>query len=134
MATIAEGQSVLRRLADRLADTVKLRRDYATEVLRQAQRNAVRRPTPQARGVASSLRVRGGTVLGFPSTTITLSGVQKRAAGINFGAEYGSNTHRQFAPRNEGGYWLNPAADEVDDRPGLAYLDDALSDSLRGIR
>lgn len=122
------------RLGDRLSDTRKLRSDYAREVLRQAQRNAVRRPTPQARGVAGSLRVRGGTVLGFPSTTITLSGVQKRAAGINFGAEYGSNTHTQFAPRRDEGYWLNPAADEVDDRPGLEYLDNAISDSLRGIR
>lgn len=122
------------RLSDKLADTRQLRRDYATEVLRQAQRNAVRRPTPQARGVASSLRVRGGTVLGFPSTRITLSGISKRAAGINFGAEYGSSTHRQFAPRREGGYWLNPAADQVDDRPGLEYLDNAISDSLRGIR
>jgi hypothetical protein len=133
-----EATAVVRRLTDRLAeklaDTRELRRGYAVEIMRQAQRNAVRRPTPQARGVAGSLRVRGGTVLGFPSTTITLSGVQKRAAGINFGAEYGSNTHAQFAPRNESGYWLNPAADEVDDRPGLKYLDDAISDSLRGIR
>ena len=125
---------VTTRLADKLADTRQLRRGYAVEVLRQAQRNAVRRPTPQARGIAGSLRVRGGTVLGLPSTTVTLSGMQKRAAGINFGAEYGSNTHTQFAPRNEAGYWLNPAADQVDDKPGLEYLDDAISDSLRGIR
>jgi hypothetical protein len=134
MATVEEGRTVLRRLADELTDTRELRRGYAVEVMRQAQRNAVRRPTPQSRGVAGSLRVRGGSVLGFPSTPVTLSGVTKRAAGINFGAEYGSNTHTQFAPRNERGYWLNPAADEVDDRPGLKYLDDALSDSLRGIR
>lgn len=131
---MAEGRTVFRRLADKLVDTRKLRRGYAVEVLRQAQRNAVRAPTPQARGVAGSLRVKGGTVLGFPSTAITLSGQVKRAAGINFGAEYGSNTYRQFAPRREGGYWLNPAADQVDDRPGLEYLDNALSDSLRGIR
>jgi hypothetical protein len=134
MATVEEGRTVLRRLADELTDTRELRRGYAVEVMRQAQRNAVRRPTPQSRGVAGSLRVRGGSVLGFPSAAVTLSGVTKRAAGINFGAEYGSNTHTQFAPRNERGYWLNPAADEVDDRPGLKYLDDALSDSLRGIR
>lgn len=125
---------VMGRLSDKLADTRKLRSGYAREVLRQAQRNAIRRPTPQARGVAGSLRVRGGTVLGFPSARIVLSGVSKRAAGINFGAEYGSNTHAQFAPRRERGYWLNPAADEVDDRPGLKHLDNAISDSLRGIR
>ena len=133
-----EAAAVTRRvtdkLADKLADTRKLRADYAREIMRQAQRNAVRRPTPQARGVAGSLRVRGGTVLGFPSSPVTLSGVTKRAAGINYGAEYGSNTHTQFAPRNESGYWLNPAADQVDDRPGLEYLDNAISDSLRGIR
>lgn len=134
MATVEEGRTVLRRLADELTDTREVRRGYAVEIMRQAQRNAVRRPTPQSRGVAGSLRVRGGSVLGFPSAAVTLSGVTKRAAGINFGAEYGSNTHTQFAPRNERGYWLNPAADEVDDRPGLKYLDDALSDSLRGIR
>jgi hypothetical protein len=133
-----EAAGVARRvfgtLADKLADTRKLRSGYAVEIMRQAQRNAVRRPTPQARGVAGSLRVRGGSVLGFPSAAVTLSGVTKRAAGINFGAEYGSNTHTQFAPRNESGYWLNPAADQVDDRPGMEYLDNAISDSLRGIR
>ena len=133
MATMEEGRTVLRRLADKLTDTRDLRRDYATEVMRQAQRNATNRPTPQARAVAGSLRVRGGTVLGFPSSPIVISGVTKRAAGINFGAEYGSNTHSQFARRNEEGYWLNPAADQIDDRPGERWLDRNLNDALRGI-
>lgn len=128
--------SVLGELHDLLVDTRELRRGYARAILEQAQRNAARRPTPQARGVAASLRVSryGGAVLGFPSTSITLSGVSKRAAGINYGAEYGSNTHAQFAPRNERGYWLNPAADEVDDEPGEKYLDDALDGALRRAR
>lgn len=125
---------LLGQLRDNLADTRKMRRDYARSIIEQARANAGRRPTPQARGVATSLRVRGGSVLGFPSTSITLSGVSKRAAGINFGAEYGSDTHAQFAPRNERGYWLNPAADEVDDRPGEQYLDDAIDGALRRVR
>jgi hypothetical protein len=134
MATMEEGRTVLRRLADKLTDTRELRRGYAVEVMRQAQRNATRRPTPQARGVAGSLRVKGGSVLGFPSTPIVLSGIAKRAAGINYGAEYGSNQHSQFAPRNEQGYWLNPAADQIDDSPGERWLDRNLNDALVGIR
>ena len=125
---------VLRKLYDELNDTRKMRSGYAQAIIGQAQRNAARRPTPQARGIATTLRVRGGSVLGFPGTAVTLSGERKRAAGINFGAEYGSSTHAQFAPRNERGYWLNPAAEEVDDKPGLAYLDDAIGTAVRRAR
>lgn len=124
---------VVRKLADELADTRKMRRDYAFDIRRQAVSNANRRPTRQARGIATSLRVRGGSVLGFPSTRVTLSGVSKRAAGINYGAEYGSATHSQFAARNESGYWLNPAADQVNDEAGEQYLDDAIDASLRRV-
>lgn len=134
MATIEQGVRALGRIRKGLEDVEPLRTRYATEVRRQAQRNATRRPTPQARGVAGSLRVKGGTVLGWPTTPIVLSGRTIRAAGINFGAEYGSSTHRQFAPRRESGYWLNPAADQVDDRTGEQWLDDVLNDGLRGIR
>jgi hypothetical protein len=43
-----------------------------------------------------------------------------------FGAEYGSDTHRQFGPRRESGYWLNPAAERVNDAVGNEWLDDVL--------
>jgi hypothetical protein len=31
---------------------------------------------------------------------------------LAYGSEFGSNTHRQFGPRNESGYWLHPAAEQ----------------------
>ena len=133
MATIEEGQTVLRRIADKLGDTRQLRADYAKDLLRQAQRNAVRRPTPQARMTAQGMRQRGGAVLGFPGTRVFSQGFTKPMGGFSFGSEFGSDTHRQFGPRNESGYWLNPAADQIDDTSGEKWLDNVLSDSLRGI-
>lgn len=135
MTTIARGVRGLRRLSKELKDTAQLQRAYAFAVKERAQRNAAGRPTPQASGVAASLRVsrKGGAVLGLPSAQIVLSGRLLRAKGVNYGAEYGSDTHRQFAPRREGGYWLNPAAEQVDDSPGEAWLKDKLESSLRGM-
>lgn len=135
MANLSQVRTVFRRLPKELRDTDQLRRDYGVDVKRQAQRNATRRPTPQARGIASSLKVtKRGTVLSLPSSVVILSGMPKRAAGINYGAEFGSDTHAQFARRRVSGYWLNPAADQVDDDSGERWLDRVLNDSLRGIR
>jgi len=136
--TPAQAARIFRRLPRELRDTDdELRRGYARDVMRQAQANAARRPTPQARGIASTLRVsrKGGAVLGLPSATAILSGRSVKAAGINYGAEYGSNTHRQFAPRRERGYWLNPAADEIDDESGEQWLDAGIDRAIeRGRR
>ena len=43
----AVSRSIVATISDALGDTKKLRHDYALELLRQAQRNATRRPTPQ---------------------------------------------------------------------------------------
>lgn len=136
MATIQDGKRVIAALAKNLNERRNLRVGYATELLKQAQRNAVRRPTPQARMTAQGMRVSrmGGAVLGFPSTRVLTGGETKRMGGFSFGSEYGSDTHRQFAPRNEGGYWLTPSIDQINDKPGERWLDAVLNDSLRGIR
>ena len=136
MATIEQGVAALALIAKNLKDTRELKRGYATELLRQSQRNAVRRPTPQARMTAQGMRISrgGGAVLGFPSTRVLTGGESKRMGGFSFGSEYGSNTHRQFAPRNESGYWLTPSIEQVNDNPGERWLDAVLNDSLRGIR
>lgn len=125
-------QRIMRDLPRQLRNVDELRRGYGRDIVKQAQRNAGRRPTPQARGIASSLRVsrKGGAVLGLPSATVVLSGRAVRAAGINYGAEYGSSTYLQFAPRRESGYWLNPAADQVPDTAGEKYLDHALDEAI----
>lgn len=121
--------ATLATLADRLTDTRKLRKDYAWAIRRKAEANAAGRPTPQAQRAAQGLRVKGGTVLGFPNTRV--GGV--RMGAISFGAEFGSNVYPQFAPRRESGYFLGPAAESVDDRPGTDWLELAFR-GLRGIR
>lgn len=126
---------VMRQLAESLVDTAALRNDYARELLKQAQRNAVQQPTPQARMTASGMQVRRGAVLGFPRTRVfSSSGVSKPMGGFSFGSEFGSNKFGQFAPRKTSGYWLNPSVDQVDDAPGERFLDAVLNDALRGIR
>ena len=135
MTPVSPGQAarILSNLVDRLTDTRQLRRGYAFEVRKRAGILAGRRPTPQARMAASGLRVsKGGTVLGRPGARVTSSsGHTVRLGGIAFGAEFGSNVHSQFAPRNERGYFLNPAAEQVDDRPGEIFIDNAMNAALR---
>lgn len=126
--------SLIERLSDRLGDTKQLRNEYALELLRQAQRNAVRQPTPQARMTASGMQVRRGAVLGFPRTHVMTGGVSKPMGGFSYGSEFGSNQLPQFAPRRGAGYWLNPSVDQIDDSPGERFLDRLIDDSLRGIR
>jgi hypothetical protein len=127
--TADQGARILHRLADLLTDEeeqAKLRRDYAFQVREGARRLAAGRPTPQARMAAEGLRVKGGSVLGFPGTRVHSFGRSVRLGGVSFGAEYGSDTHRQFGPRRESGYWLNPAAERVNDAVGNEWLDDVL--------
>jgi hypothetical protein len=132
--TPEQGSRILHRLAELLTDKdhqAKLRKDYAFQVRKLAVANATGRPTPQARMVAQGMRVKGGTVLGFPSTRVSSGGRSTRMGGVSFGAEYGSTTHSQFAPRRESGYWLNPAAERVNDSAGNDWLDDTLDAALR---
>lgn len=126
--------SLVTHLSDKLGDTNQLRHEYAVELLRQAQRNAVKQPTPQARMTASGMQVRRGAVLGFPRTHVLTAGVSKPMGGFSYGSEFGSNQFGQFAPRKGSGYWLNPSVDQVDDSPGERFLDRVIDDSLRGIR
>jgi hypothetical protein len=52
---------------------------------------------------------------------------------LAYGAEFGSDTHRQFGPRNESGYWLHPAAEQnpaVDDAHD-DHVDDAIDAAIR---
>lgn len=124
-----EGASILRRLADLLVDRgnqARLRKDYAFAVRRGAVQRAAGRPTPQAPMVARGLRVKGGTVLGFPRTTVTSSSGPRRMDGVSFGAEFGSSSYPQFGPRRESGYFLNPAAEAVNDRVGLDWIGDTM--------
>lgn len=128
-----QGARILNKLADLLTDRgeqAKLRREYAFQVRAGAARIAAGRPTAQARMAAQGLRVKGGTVLGFPGTRVTSFGRSVRLGGISFGAEYGSNTFAQFAPRRESGYFLNPAAERVNDEVGNRWLDDVLDASF----
>lgn len=129
----AELREIFRELPRELRDTTELKRGYGRDIVSRAQHNAAGRPSPQARGIASTLRVsrKGGAVLGLPSATVLLSGRLVKAAGINYGAEYGSSAYRQFAPRRESGYFLNPAADQVTDRAGERYLDEALDSAIK---
>lgn len=130
-----EGASILRRLADLLdnrAEQAELRRDYAFQIRRGAASIAAGKPSPQARMAAAGLRVKGGAVLGFPSTRVSSSAGTTRLGGVSFGAEYGSSIHRQFAPRRESGYFLNPAAERVNDRVGDQWLDDIIGKAFGG--
>jgi hypothetical protein len=125
--TPEQGARILHKLADLLTDQgeqAKLRRDYAFQVRKGAVSLAFGRPTPQARMAASGLRVKGGSVLGFPGTRVNSGGRSIRLGGVSFGAEYGSNTHSQFGPRRESGYFLNPAAERVNDAVGDDWIDD----------
>jgi len=130
---------ILHRLADLLVDRdrlAKLRKDYAFDIRRLAVANASSRPSPQARMAAQGLRVKGGSVLGFPGTRVSTSGGRSVKLGaISFGAEYGSAQSPQFAARRESGYFLNPAAEKVNDDAGNNWLDDVFDDalSLRGL-
>ena len=132
MATIRDVIGVLNRLAGHVTDTRKLREGYARDVLRQARRNAAGQPTPQARMTAEGMRQRRGAVLGFPSTRV--GDDAQRMGGFSFGSEFGSNQYRQFAPRNERGYWLTPALEQVGDGAADTWLDDVFDAALRGVR
>lgn len=126
-------RKLMKGLGDKLTDTNKLRADYAQDLLRQAQHNASRRPTPQAPAVARGMQVRGGAVLGFPHTLVSIGGRIQPMGGFSFGSEFGSSRFMQFSPRRGMGYWLNPSVDQVDDNSGVTWLDNIINDNLKAI-
>jgi hypothetical protein len=135
MPDLNDGARALQVLERELLDIDKLRQEAARAVLSKAQRNAQSRPTPQARMVASGMTVKRGTVIGFASRRVFGAGSLGVKLGfLAYGSEFGSNTHRQFGPRNESGYWLNPAADGENDEIDEAHesqVDRAIDAAIR---
>lgn len=130
----SRGPRALDKLRSALLDTKGVRQNAAVRVLKEAKQNAASRPTPQARMVASGMIARRGTVIGFASRRVFGSGrsTPVKLGVLAYGSEFGSNTHRQFGPRNESGYWLNPAGDEADlDEVLEEHVDDAIDAAIR---
>ena len=110
--------------------------EAAQAVLTKARRNARGRPTPQARMVA-----RGCWSSPWHGHRLRLAaGVRRQAPRavklgfLSFGAEFGSSRYRQFGPRNEGGYWLHPAAEDENpeiDKAHEDYADKAIDAAIR---
>lgn len=130
----ARAVTVLRR---EILDTKRLQNEVARAVLAKAQANARRRPTPQARMVAEGMVVRRGVVIGSAGKRIFGSGSDRpvKLGHLAYGAEFGSNTHRQFgSDRRESGYWLHPAAEGQNadtDKAEDSYLDKAINAAIR---
>ena len=135
MPDLADGVRALTKLRIELERVETLRQTAAKRVLEQARRNAASRPTPQARMVASGMQARNGTVIGFASRRVFGSGSDGpvRLGHLSYGSEFGSNTHRQFGPRNESGYWLHPAADQNPDvdEAHEDHADEAIAAAIR---
>src|SRR5688572_17748790 len=112
MPDLADGARALGVLRREVEKTNDVRTEAARAVLDKAHRNARGRPTPQARMVASGMIVRHGTVIGFAGRRVFGAGTTGVKLGfLAFGSEFGSSTNHQLGPRNEAGYWLNPAAE-----------------------
>ena len=135
MPDLADGARALGVLRRELEKTTNVRNEAARAVLDKAQRNARGRPTPQARMVASGMTVRHGTVIGFASRRVFGAGNNGVRLGfLAYGSEFGSNTHSQFGPRNEAGYWLNPAAEGHNpdiDKEHEDHADEAIDAAIR---
>ena len=114
------GADVLAALLDELAgDAHALADPYAEAVLATARSSAGGHPTPQSRMAASGLRAERGRVVAPSGSTVSGSGGRSVSLSeIIAGAEWGSSTFGQFAPRNTRGYWLVPALDADFDPPG----------------
>lgn len=120
-----------KRRLSRLARDLELRKEalaaaYARALLDQAQGVARGKPTPQSRMAAEAMGVRGSTI------TVLTGGAP---ADVSGGSEWGSNIYRQFGPRNEGGYWLHPSADNPNPATvaaGEHWMDDQVEGAVRG--
>ena len=137
MPDLRDGARAVRVLSREVLDTRRLQNEMARAVLRKAQANAQRRPTPQARMVASAMIVRRGVVIGSAGKRIMGSGSNRpvKLGHLAYGAEFGSNTHRQFgSDRNTSGYFLHPAAERPNadiDKAEYSYLDKAIDLAIR---
>lgn len=136
MPDLLDGVRALSKLRSDLEKTGSFRQSAARAILDQARRNASRRPTPQARMVASGMMARNGTVIGFGSRRVFGSGSPGgvRLGFLSYGAEFGSSTHSQFGPRRTEGYWLHPAAEDHNpdlDREHEDYVDKAIDAAIR---
>lgn len=136
MPDLDDGARAMEVLRRELLDIDKVEAEVARAVLRKAQSNAQGRPTPQARMVASGMTVRRGAVIGFASRRVfgSGSGVPVKLGHLAYGSEFGSNTHRQFGPRRESGYWLHPAAEGENpaiDKEHEDHADEAIDAAIR---
>lgn len=135
MPDLADGVRALEVLRRELEVTRHVENEVARSILSKAQRNARNRPTPQARMVASGMTVKRGVVIGFASRRVFGSGnTGVRLGFLAYGSEFGSNTHTQFGPRNESGYWLHPAAEGHNsdiDKAHEDHADEAIDAAIR---
>lgn len=108
------GADAIRALADALrGDAHEVADPYAAAVLDTAKAAAASHPTPQSRMAASGLTVAHGVISGAPGTIVQGAGGDPVSLGsILYGAEWGSNTYRQFSRARRGGYWLYPSANK----------------------
>jgi hypothetical protein len=130
----ARGRLAINKLVASLIDVRRSEQIAARRILRKAQSNAASRPTPQARMVASGMFARRGAVIGFGSRRVFGRGAEGVKLGfLAYGSEFGSDTHRQFGPRNESGYWLHPAAEQNPEMDEVLeeHVDDAIDAAIR---
>jgi hypothetical protein len=136
MPDLADGARAMDVLWRELEKTETVEQEVARAVLKKAQSDARNRPTPQARMVASGMIARRGVVIGFASRRVFGAGSNEgvKLGFLAYGAEFGSNTHRQFGPRRESGYWLHPAAEghnsEIDEAHE-DHADEAIDAAIR---
>lgn len=125
------GARALGRLNRALTDEYTRRRitwAYADAIKVEATRRAQGRPTPQAPAVARALWARGSRIK--TNARATIGGRSVRTDRIA-GAEFGSNTYRQFRHAHTGsrGIWFYPAGEAVIEDPTVG--DDALDEMVK---
>lgn len=116
---LEEGISAVNRLLKALELPEGLQGLFAKAILAEAVRNASSRPTPQAQMAAAVMGVKDNLI-------VPLAGGPP--SDVGGGSEWGSSIYRQFASRNEGGYWLFPAAESSQ---FLLAADEALEEVLK---
>jgi hypothetical protein len=133
-SNLERGAIVLAALLEALdGDAHALADPYAEAVLETARSAAGGHPTPQSRMAAAGLLADRGRVIAPPGSIVTGSGGRPVSLGeIVSGAEWGSSTYPQFAPRNTRGYWLGPAFDADSTlRAGDAALEEIVRNVTR---
>lgn len=124
MADLKDGSKALNRIAEALRPPTGLTEAYARAVLDQAVQNAASRPTPQAPMASQAMGIRGDSIEVLSGGT---------PAEVSGGSEWGSNTFRQFGPRNDRGWWLMPASESPEaNAAGDRYLEQMTEKAVRG--